>query len=129
MIWINLENRLKKVVLINVGLILLLFSYYKIYTEFNVGIPCLFKLITGYDCPGCGITRCLFSLINLDIKSAFNYNALVTILIVPFIIYYSYMNYCYVFGKNNNVKKHVNKISIILLFVCFVYGIIRNISI
>ena len=37
------------------------------------------------------------------------------ILIVPFIIYYSYMNYCYVFGKNNNVKKYVNKISIILL--------------
>lgn len=111
------------------GLILLLFSYYKIYTKFNVGIPCIFKLITGYDCPGCGITRCLFSLINLDIKSAFNYNALVTILIVPFIIYYSYMNYCYVFGKNNNLKKYVNKISIILLIVCFVYGIIRNISI
>ncbi len=111
------------------GLILLLFSYYKIYTEFNVGIPCIFKLITGYDCPGCGITRCLFSLINLDIKSAFNYNALVTILIVPFVIYYCYMNYCYVFGKNNNLKKYVNKISIILLFVCFVYGIIRNISI
>ena len=129
MIWINLENRIKKVVLINVGLILLLFLYYKIYIKFNVGIPCIFKLITGYDCPGCGITRCLFSLINLDIKSAFNYNALVTILIVPFIIYYCYMNYCYVFGKNDNVKKYVNKISIILLIVCFVYGIIRNISI
>ena len=126
MIWINLENRLKKVVLINVGLILLLFLYYKIYIKFNVGIPCLFKLITGYDCPGCGITRCLFSLINLDIKMAFNYNALVTILIVPFIIYYCYMNYCYIFGKNNNVKKYVNKISIVLLMVCFVYGILRN---
>ena len=124
-----MENRIKKVVLINVGLILLLFLYYKIYIKFNVGIPCIFKLITGYDCPGCGITRCLFSLINLDIKSAFNYNALVTILIVPFIIYYCYMNYCYVFGKNDNVKKYVNKISIILLIVCFVYGIIRNISI
>lgn len=111
------------------GLILLLFLYYKIYIKFNVGIPCLFKLITGYDCPGCGITRCLFSLINLDIKSAFNYNALVTILIVPFIIYYSYMNYCYIFGKNNNVKKYINKISVFLLIVCFVYGIIRNLPI
>lgn len=108
------------------GLILLLFLYYKIYIKFNAGIPCIFKLITGYDCPGCGITRCLFSLINLDIKSAFNYNALVTILIVPFSTYYCYMNYCYVLGKNNNAKKYVNKISIILLIVCFIYGIWRN---
>lgn len=109
------------------GLILLLFLYYKIYVKFDVGIPCLFKLITGYDCPGCGITRCLFSLINLDIKSAFNYNALVTILIVPFAIYYCYMNYCYVANKVNRLRKYINKISLFLLIICLLYGIYRNI--
>ena len=108
------------------GLILLLFLYYKIYIKFNVGIPCLFKLITGYDCPGCGITRCLFSLINFDIKSAFNYNALVTILIVPFMVYYCYVNYCYVLSKDNRLKKYINKISVFLLVICLLYSIYRD---
>lgn len=122
-----METRLKKVVLINMGLVLLLFLYYKIYITFNIGIPCIFKLATGLDCPGCGITRCLFSLINFDLKSAFNYNALVTILILPFTVYYLYVNYCYVLNKPNKLIDKVNKITPVLLVITILYGVARNI--
>ena len=122
-----METRLKKVLIVNVSLLLILLIYYKFYSITNIGIPCIFKLITGYKCPGCGITRCLFSLIKLDFKSAFSYNQLVTILITPFIIYYIYLNYCYIFNKDNKYKFIVNKISIILIFVCLIFGIVRNI--
>ena len=123
-----MKNRLKKVVLINIGLILLLFLYYKVYITFNIGIPCIFKLITGLDCPGCGITRCLFSLINFDLKSAFYYNSLVTILLIPFVSYYIYLNYCYVMNKPNKLINKVNKITPILLIITVIFGIIRNIK-
>lgn len=109
------------------GLVLLLFLYYKIYITFNIGIPCIFKLATGLDCPGCGITRCLFSLINFDLKSAFNYNALVTILILPFTVYYLYVNYCYVLNKPNKLIDKVNKITPVLLVITILYGVARNI--
>lgn len=123
-----METRLKKVVLINIGLILLLFLYYKIYVTFNVGIPCIFKLVTGLDCPGCGVTRCLFSLINFDLKSALNYNALVTILILPFGVYYLYINYCYVLNKRNKLINKVNKFMPILLVITVIFGVIRNVK-
>ena len=37
---------------------------------------CPIKLISGYDCPGCGMTRALLALLRLDIKSAFGYHHL-----------------------------------------------------
>ena len=37
---------------------------------------CPFKAILGITCPGCGITRALFSLISLDFASAFFYHPL-----------------------------------------------------
>ena len=40
----------------------------------NVGIPCVFNLITGLKCPGCGISRMLMSIARLDFVSAFWYN-------------------------------------------------------
>ena len=33
-------------------------------------IPCVFNLITGYYCPGCGITRMFISIYKLDFYQA-----------------------------------------------------------
>ena len=110
-----MKDRLKKVIVRNLIFLTIFISYYLFFTYTNIGIPCIFKLITGYDCPGCGITRCLFSLVKLNIKEAFYYNELVTIFIVPFIIIYIYYDYCYVYDKKNKLKNYINKISIYLL--------------
>ena len=32
-------------------------------------IPCPIKFTTGFDCPGCGISRVLFSYLRLDFKT------------------------------------------------------------
>lgn len=46
---------------------------------------CIFKMVTGYDCPGCGSQRALHALLHGDITSAWRYNAFLVALI-PLII-------------------------------------------
>lgn len=37
---------------------------------------CIFKSITGYDCPGCGSQRALHALLTGDISAAWHFNAM-----------------------------------------------------
>ena len=50
----------------------------------NIGCP--IKFITGISCPGCVMTRALFSLLRLDVKSAVYYHPLVFVMPVIVII-------------------------------------------
>ena len=63
--------------------LIILFIAYITITYF-LNIPnCLVKLICGFPCPACGMTRAGFSILKLDIVSAFNYNPL--IFLIPFL--------------------------------------------
>ncbi len=42
----------------------------------GLSIPCPIKALTGLDCPGCGNTRAVLSLLRLDIAASFSYNLL-----------------------------------------------------
>lgn len=48
--------------------------------------PCPFNAVTGLDCPGCGGTRVVGSLLHGDLPSALGYNAL-AVLLVPFFLW------------------------------------------
>lgn len=50
----------------------------------NPFLPCLFNLVTGYYCPGCGITRALHALVHFDLIGALSMNPL-AVLLVPII--------------------------------------------
>lgn len=92
----------------------------------NLGfkIVCLFHEITGLLCPGCGITRCLFAILNLDFKRAFYYNQLVFILLPLFGIYYIMNIYRYLLDKKR--IEVPNYIVVILLFITLIFGVVRN---
>ncbi len=49
-------------------------------------LPCPIHLSTGLDCPGCGATRALYSLLHGDLPAALHYNAL-AIAFVPFFLW------------------------------------------
>ena len=44
---------------------------------FRQGFPCLFQMITGYYCPGCGGTRATVFLLHGDILKSVQYHPLV----------------------------------------------------
>lgn len=121
-----MKKRLLKVLSINLLLLLSLISYYYLNKYFHIGIPCLFYKITSFKCPGCGITRMLFSILKLDFKSAFFYNPVVFILL-PFLSFYIlYQEYIYI-TKQKNKLKIPEFVYYILIFILIIFGILRNI--
>ena len=110
-------------------LILILISFLIIYfilsELLDVGIPCLFYEITGYYCPGCGITRLLFSFLKLDFYQAFRYNPLIFILIIITVIYWLVK---FILKKFMNISIEIpNYVYYILLVIVIIFGILRNI--
>jgi len=48
---------------------------------------CLYTNLFGFHCPGCGMTRAMFSIMHFQFNNAIRYNRLV-ILVSPILIYY-----------------------------------------
>ena len=120
--------RIRKVLEANVILLLILFTYYFINKYTGFFIPCIFREVTGYKCPGCGVTHLVFDLIQFKFVEAFYENPLIFILLPFIVIYYVYMTYLYIYNKKEKVISKVpNYVWGIMIVITILYGIIRNI--
>ncbi len=87
-------------------------------------LPCIFRLITGFKCPGCGITTMFVSLASLDFKAAFSANPFLFVT-APFlcceIIYFVYL-------KCKAMKfPEVHEAMVICYCIALcIFGIVRN---
>lgn len=79
MVKILYKNFEKAIICLSPFLILLIFYFTN--SDF-----CLFKMIFGIKCPGCGMTHAIASLIKGDFRSAMNYNPRV-IIVFPILLY------------------------------------------
>lgn len=122
-----MKRRLIILLLATIFLIASTILYYFTFSEFKA-IPCIFHLITGFYCPGCGITRMIFSLIKFDFYQAFRYNPLIFIFI-PFIllVFIDFIIKWLIGRKNFLYLKISNKVWMILLVITLLFGVIRNI--
>lgn len=86
-------------------------------------LKCFFFELTGLYCPGCGITRLVLSLIQLDFYQAFRFNPLIFILIILSAIYiiYSLIRY-------KKIKQISNKLAIFLIIIVLIFTVLRNIK-
>ena len=123
-----MKERIKKVLEANLILLLIFVTYYIINKYTGIYIPCMFHEITGYKCPGCGITHLLFDLVNFRFVEAFKDNPLLFIYL-PFVIaYYIYMTYLYIYNKKDKIiVKIPNYVWGILIAITIIYGVVRNI--
>ena len=60
--------------------------YALIYRITGFGIPCPVHVLTGWKCPGCGVTRMCLALLSGDVREAFFQNRAV-LLLLPALTY------------------------------------------
>ena len=122
-----MRARIKKVCIIGAAVLLSGCAYAVFFIKTGVGIPCLFHLISGFKCPGCGITRMLISLLKLDLPAAFQYNAAVLCLLpflFPLLVYWVYRYIRYGFHQN---PKPIEAICWVFVAILLVWGVVRNV--
>lgn len=108
-------------------MIILLITYLLVGNHFHFLLSCPIKTITGFYCPGCGITRMLLSLLKLDFYQAFRFNPLLFICLPFFGMYYLYDLYNTYKNREPKFKKFEPIIWYSLITIFLVYGILRNI--
>lgn len=74
-------------IIVVVGAYFIFSAILKALTGIDFCIPCLWKTIFDFHCPGCGLTTAFISLMELDFKGASESNWIIFI-IVPLGVYY-----------------------------------------
>ena len=116
-------NKIKKYLIITI----LLIAYLIIGHKFKIYLFCPIHEITGLYCPGCGITRMLFSILKLDFYKAFRYNVLLFIMF-PFALFlFIEKIYSELKKRKPLYKKIPEKVWVILIIILIIYAILRNI--
>ena len=91
------------------------------------GIPCIFHVVTGFDCPSCGVTRTCLSLLRLDFAAAYRYNAAILVLSPLGIAVAARQAWLYVKTGHPKLSKIEMGIISFLIVALLVFGVWRNI--
>lgn len=122
-----MKKRIKKLITAAAILLAAGILYYVINRLTGFAIPCPFHLLTGFYCPGCGISRMFISLFQLDFITAFHQNAGVLIL-SPLLIILAVVSIISYIKTGNMPNSRWFNILAIFLICCFVlFGVLRNI--
>lgn len=118
------SERKKKVFKIMAALILIGAAYLLFVKLTGLSVPCLFHLVTGLKCPGCGITTVFYELASFHIKKAFYANAFLFVTF-PLIIFELFRAAAlYVKGRKDKVLNE--RVLTGYLVLLFIWGVIRN---
>lgn len=107
-------------IILGVGLL-----YFIFVSLTDIGIPCPFRLATGLQCPGCGISRMLMALARLDFAAAFHANPVI-LLTGPILLFFLIRSDVdYVRTGKSSVNRY-QFVWIAELVILLVFGVVRN---
>lgn len=89
-------------------------------------IPCLFHLLTGLYCPGCGMTRMILSLARLDFKQAARCNLLAFLTLPVLGVLLLRLAARYVKTGSWKLSRRQNRLVWALAVSFLLFGILRN---
>lgn len=113
--------------LIKTGILLGIGIGYLLFTQLTGwGIPCVFYLVTGLDCPGCGISRMFMALARGDILMAARHNLLVFCLLPFGLVLGGYKAWQYVRTGEMPMGKIEKAFYIVAFVLCVIFFIVRN---
>ncbi len=82
-------------------------------------IPCLFKTVTGYDCPGCGIQRSFFELLQGNFMESLKLFPALLPLIALILFLILHLKYKFKHGAKILVIQYVFTTSVLLVNYIF----------
>ena len=91
------------------------------------GIPCPIYTATGFQCPACGVSRMLMSILRLDFVSAYHYNPFLFVTSPVLLFCILYPDFVYVkTGSANTGKAQI--LSWIEIVGALIFGVVRNLT-
>ena len=109
---------------------LILFAVGALYALFvtltHKGIPCVFNLLTGLKCPGCGVSKMCLRLIRFDFKGAFEANPAIFCLLPLMSVTAARLIYVYI--KHGRLRDRFSQYSVYFMIgVLLIFGVLRNV--
>ena len=86
---------------------------------------CVFHVVTGWDCPGCGSQRAIHALLHGDIAGAFQANAIL-FLLVPFLLLVAFVELLGNPAGKLYQRLHHPVLIILIAVIILLWGIARN---
>lgn len=128
----KLRKLLSSANLLSISIYVILFLMFFSFALYNLAdidfnsemshiILCPFKYITGFECPGCGMTRAFIAISQLDFYSAFKFN------FISYPLLFSMVIYLTPFKKRAYelfIKYKLEYFSLIVIFVFWFYRFI-----
>lgn len=118
--------RIKQVLIGALSLILLGLAYGLFVKITGLAIPCIFHLITGWKCPGCGVTRMCVALLQMDMKGAFYWHPMLLIQLPLLGLIFLRNIIAYI----KNGVCHLSRLESICVYICIalllVFTVLRN---
>lgn len=90
------------------------------------GIPCIFHLVTGLECPGCGITRMMLALVGGNLFAAWRYNPMLLTLSPFLLILILRLCLRYVRRGDGRLTRVENGVVWMMILCLMIFGVIRN---
>ena len=114
-------------VLRTVGLLILLGLLYALWGSLTrLWLPCPFHLLTGLDCPGCGVTRMCLALLRLDLSAAWSANPGMLVLSPLLLGLLSWHAVTYIRTGNRHFTRGQTFLCWTLVGLLFLHGLLRN---
>lgn len=88
---------------------------------------CPLYSITGFACPGCGLTRGFHALFHGDVSAAMHFNVLIPVWAVIFVVSFLSLTLFAVRGRGLPINKLSPNWLVVFMVVLLFFGIVRNI--
>jgi len=123
----DLHKRIKKVLTVSILLLTVgvIYTIVCFYTSFRV--PCVFYLVTGLKCPGCGVTGMCLSLLKFDFQSAFLYNRVLFFMSPVGAVIAIHYIYRYIKYGDRMLTKPSRAVVIAMIIILLIFTVVRNI--
>ncbi|MBO5199218.1 MAG: DUF2752 domain-containing protein [Lachnospiraceae bacterium] len=111
------------------GILILLgtgFAYFVWLKVTGLAIPCMFRIVTGWLCPGCGITTLIMNLTECNFAAAYQANPFLFVtgpLLAAELLYYAWLRY-----KGRKLPSWNNGLIIVYAIALCLFGAVRNLQ-